>query len=82
MKLSELVQIDSPRPGCGGAACESCGGEFACGAKLSGCWCSEVRLDDETRAELRARFRGCLCRTCLEAYAARGAEGGARDGGG
>ena len=80
MKLSELVGLVSSRLGRGAAACESCGREFECGAKLSGCWCSAVELDDATRAELRARFRRCLCRACLEDYAARGAEGGARDG--
>jgi hypothetical protein len=52
------------------SACESCGGEFACGARLAGCWCGEIKLSEETRAELRARFRGCLCRACLERFAA------------
>lgn len=54
----------------GPSTCESCGGEFACGAALAGCWCGEVKLTDETRAELRARFRRCLCRACLERFAA------------
>lgn len=80
MKSSELVQLVSSRLGCVEEVCESCGAEFACGAKLSGCWCSEVKLDDAARAELSTRFRGCLCRACLEGHAARGAEGGARDG--
>ena len=52
------------------SACESCGVEFVCGATLAGCWCSEVKLSDEARAELRARFRTCLCRACLERFAA------------
>jgi Cysteine-rich CWC len=80
MKLRELIVLDSSRPVRGESACESCGEEFACGASLAGCWCSEVKLDDAARAELRARFRRCLCRACLEGYAARGAEEGARDG--
>jgi len=75
MKLSELVGPVTSRLGRGGGVCESCGAEFACGAGLSGCWCSEVRLDEAARAELRERFRRCLCRACLEAYAARGAGG-------
>lgn len=50
--------------------CESCGAQFGCGAKLAGCWCSEVKLSDETLAELRARFGGCLCPACLERFAA------------
>ena len=79
MMLTKLVELVSSRLGVGAVVCESCGEEFKCGAGLSGCWCAEVRLDEATRAELRARFRRCLCRACLETYAARGAEGRARD---
>ena len=46
--------------------CDACGEDFVCGATLAGCWCTEVKLTAETRAELRARYRGCLCRACLE----------------
>jgi Cysteine-rich CWC len=70
MKLGELAGLISPRSGCAPSACESCGAEFACGATLAGCWCSEIKLSDETRAELRSRFSGCLCRACLERFAA------------
>jgi hypothetical protein len=65
MKLSKLAGIVLPvlrAP----SVCEACGGSFTCGAKLSGCWCSEIKLSDETRAELRSRYSGCLCRECLE----------------
>jgi hypothetical protein len=65
MKLRKLAGIVLPvlrEP----SVCEACGGPFVCGAKLSGCWCSEIKLSDETRAELKARYRGCLCRACLE----------------
>ena len=50
--------------------CESCGRTFSCGAKLSACWCAQVELTEDTRDELRGRFRGCLCRECLERNAA------------
>ncbi len=50
----------------GPSNCEACGNEFTCGATLAGCWCSEIKLSDETRAELRSRYRACLCRECLE----------------
>ena len=69
MKLREFVGLFSLRhrdP----AACETCGGPFTCGAKLSGCWCSEISLSDEARAELKARYRNCLCRECLQKAAA------------
>jgi len=46
--------------------CEACGNEFQCGATLTGCWCTQVKLTDETRASLRGRYKKCLCRTCLE----------------
>ena len=51
------------------SVCEACGSEFSCGASLKGCWCSEIKLSDETRAELKASYRGCLCRECLERLA-------------
>lgn len=72
MKLRELTVLSSSRPGGGAEVCESCGAEFRCGASQSDCWCAEVRLDDAARAELRERFRRCLCRACLEGYAAGG----------
>ena len=70
MKLKNLAAFVSSRFEREPSACESCGGEFVCGSRLAGCWCSEIKLSAETRAELRARFRGCLCRACLERFAA------------
>jgi len=46
--------------------CEGCGNEFNCGASLAGCWCSEIKLSAEARAEFGARYRDCLCRECLK----------------
>jgi len=46
--------------------CPACGEPFACEINLSGCWCSEVKLSADTLQALRARYSGCLCRTCLE----------------
>lgn len=54
------------------STCEACGQPFTCGATLAGCWCTEIALSDDVRADLRRRYRTCLCRPCLEA-AARGA---------
>jgi hypothetical protein len=51
------------------SVCEACGEQFACGAESSSCWCQEIKLSEATQAELRARYRRCLCRTCLENYA-------------
>jgi len=53
--------------------CPACGERFACAASLRGCWCAEVKLTDAVRAELRARYSGCLCRTCLQKYASSSA---------
>lgn len=58
--------------------CESCGNNFTCGASLSGCWCAEIKLSDEARADLKRRYRDCLCRECLErigAHASGGLDG-------
>lgn len=68
MKLRQLAGVFLPvlrEP----SVCEACGGPFICGAKLTGCWCSEITLSDETRAELKARYSSCLCRQCLERLA-------------
>lgn len=50
------------------SVCESCGNEFICGATLKGCWCMNLRLTDEARAELKSKFKDCLCQNCLEKY--------------
>ncbi|MGH9861481.1 MAG: cysteine-rich CWC family protein [Candidatus Acidiferrales bacterium] len=50
--------------------CPACGEQFACGATLRGCWCAEVKLSEAARATLRERYSGCLCRDCLQRYAA------------
>jgi hypothetical protein len=76
--LRKLAAIVSPSLR-GPSACASCGGEFACGAGVAGCWCSEIKLSEATRAELRARYQGCLCRACLERFAEVGINGGDED---
>ena len=51
-------------------ACEACGETFACEISLGkGCWCGEIKLSDETRQELRAKYKKCLCRASLEKVA-------------
>jgi hypothetical protein len=50
--------------------CESCGQEFSCGASLRGCWCADIPLNEKTRTQLRQTYSDCLCRTCLERFAA------------
>ncbi len=49
--------------------CESCGSEFGCGAAVPGCWCTRMKLSDETRAGLSIKFESCLCPNCLKALA-------------
>ena len=46
--------------------CAACGEKFVCGATLAGCWCREIKLSEETRTELKERYKGCLCKNCLE----------------
>ncbi|MEK6336998.1 MAG: cysteine-rich CWC family protein [Acidobacteriota bacterium] len=50
----------------GSPTCEACGNEFSCGVSLRGCWCSEIKLNDQALAEMKERYRGCLCKPCLE----------------
>lgn len=51
------------------STCEACGNQFNCGATLAGCWCSEVKLNAQQRAELRDCYRSCLCSECLRSIA-------------
>ncbi len=52
------------------ATCPRCGGGFACGAQAGRCDCFDLRLSDALRAELAARYSGCLCLPCLRELAA------------
>ena len=51
------------------SVCESCGDEFVCGATLSGCWCMNMKVSDDGRAEMKEKFNKCLCPKCLGSYA-------------
>ena len=52
------------------SVCESCGDEFICGATITGCWCMNVNVTDDARAEMKEKFQKCLCPKCLGSYAA------------
>ncbi|MGI8734717.1 MAG: cysteine-rich CWC family protein [Pyrinomonadaceae bacterium] len=55
--------------------CAACGEEFSCGAnsgceaKVSDCWCFDVKLSETVRTQLQTRYQGCLCNNCLLAFA-------------
>jgi len=63
MKIGDIVRL-----AVGGRqlVCEACGSPFQCGPFLRGCWCSEVKLPEETRGDLRRRYKDCLCPACLD----------------
>jgi len=68
MKLKKAVSFSSENykeP----ILCEACGADFTCGASDKGCWCMNVELNDEARAELKSKFNDCLCPDCLEKLA-------------
>lgn len=46
--------------------CPACGEPFACEIGLQGCWCSDVKVSAATLVTLRSKYKGCLCRSCLE----------------
>lgn len=54
------------------SVCEACGEEFICGISIRGCWCTEVKVSEEVRRELKDKYTKCLCRKCLEDAAAGG----------
>lgn len=49
--------------------CGSCGEPFGCGAKLDGCWCTELTLTKSQAENIKAKFTDCLCPQCLEKFA-------------
>ena len=62
------------------SVCGACSESFECGARAGSCWCSEISLSEPLRAELRERFKGCLCRACLEKFSEAGSVETARAG--
>ncbi|MGD9835296.1 MAG: cysteine-rich CWC family protein [Piscinibacter sp.] len=54
--------------------CPRCGSAFHCGMNDSAvagpCACTTLTLTPALRAELAARYKGCLCLACLRALAA------------
>ena len=51
------------------SVCDSCGEEFGCGAKLDGCWCSDMKLESGAADSFKNKFDGCLCPQCLATFA-------------
>jgi hypothetical protein len=50
--------------------CESCGREFACGARSDdGCWCDALVVSPQQLAVLREHFLACVCPDCLRVAA-------------
>lgn len=64
--LMEVISEQTPKVAGKPMICESCGDEFGCGAELKSCWCMDLKLTDETRADIKTRFETCLCKKCLE----------------
>jgi hypothetical protein len=45
--------------------CESCGEDFSCGSKIGKCWCFAVEVNAETLADIKTKYKECLCEKCL-----------------
>jgi len=68
--LSSSSSAAAPRATPDDARCPRCGRGFHCGMNgAAPCACTQLRLDEATLSELRARYRGCLCMQCLHALA-------------
>lgn len=48
--------------------CPKCGNEFYCSTS-SKCWCYEIDVPAETMEKIEKEYDGCLCPSCLKAYA-------------
>lgn len=53
------------------SVCESCRDEFICGATVTGCWCMNMKITDDARAEMKEMFQKCLCPKCLGSYSSQ-----------
>lgn len=58
--MDERENWETRRP-----ACEGCGRDFGCGAGGNWCWCVAETVPPDVLAELRERYRDCLCPDCL-----------------
>jgi len=45
--------------------CPRCDAAFGCAIATGSCWCAEVPLTTENRAQLAGDYDGCLCPACL-----------------
>ena len=64
----EGTQVNAAEPfeGTVPAVCPRCGASFGCGANAPGpCACAGPPLSAALRADLSARYIGCLCVPCL-----------------
>ena len=50
--------------------CSRCKKPFVCSNETKGCWCETLMLDTTTLNLLRNEFNDCLCKDCLQVYAA------------
>ncbi len=50
--------------------CPRCDARFGCEIATGGCWCAELTIGDEQRAQLAAGYEDCLCESCLRELAA------------
>ena len=52
--------------------CPRCGGAFHCGAQDNApCPCGSLVLSPSLQADLRQRYQGCLCLSCLRELASQ-----------
>ncbi|MBB5203233.1 hypothetical protein HNQ51_000526 [Inhella inkyongensis] len=56
--------------------CPRCHPAFHCGAQEAHCPCFDLHLTPALRADLAARYAGCLCLPCLQELAAQQATRG------
>lgn len=65
----DMAARDDPSTTQRSKRCALCGRAFGCRQGEPGCWCESIELDRETLAQIRSLADGCLCPSCLSAFA-------------
>ena len=55
------------------SVCEICGAKYFCNARdIENCFCKKINLSKEIIVQIKNKYSRCLCKGCLNKFAALG----------